>query len=205
MLAGWLYLAWHFDRERSFFRLVFIPVLLGWVLYRQFKEERNKWESLVLELRDGKLIRRLNKYPVLELMPNEVTAILESPRGMLIKTNNHLKRLFLSNRLSNYDAFRCQLISWAPAAKVTVWRPSSWNYVRNVIEVSACAFIFGGPLYLMYTSRPAVIFPLGIVLSLSMLAMILYVRNSPHVPTRAQKGLWVLLLLPILAVLVRLL
>src|SRR5713101_3332939 len=73
MLAGLLYLAWHFDKERSFFRLIFIPVLIGWLLYRQFKDERNKWESLVFEFRDSKLIRRLDKYAVLELVPNEVT------------------------------------------------------------------------------------------------------------------------------------
>jgi len=165
MLAGLLYLAWHFDREKSYFQLVFIPALICWFLYRQFKDERSKWESLVFEFRDGKLIRRLDKYPVLELVPNEVTAILESPRGIVIETNNHIKRLFLSNRLSDYGTFRSQLISWVPAAKVAVWHPSPWKYVRNVTEVLAGAWTFGGPLYLMYTSRHSVILPLGFALS----------------------------------------
>jgi len=38
----------------------------------------------------------------------------------------------------------------------------------------------------------------------SMLAMLLYVRNSPHMPIRAQKSIWFLLLLPILAMVSRL-
>src|SRR5579863_4587130 len=94
VLVGLLYLAWHFDKERRPVSLVVIPVVVGWVLYRQFKDERNKWESLVFEFRDGKLIRRLDKYPVLELMPNEVRAILESPRGIIIESTNRQKRMF---------------------------------------------------------------------------------------------------------------
>ncbi|HZV87702.1 MAG TPA: hypothetical protein VFF95_09155 [Candidatus Binatus sp.] len=205
LLAGFLYLAWHFDKDRSIFRLVFIPILIGSIVYRQFKDERNKWESLAFEFRDGKLIRKMDRYPLQELVPNEVTAILESPRGITIKTNNRLKSLFLSTRLSDYDAFRNQLISWAPGIEVTVWHPSSWSYVRNFLEILACAWTFGGPLYLMYTSRYAAILPLGIVLSLSMLALILYVRKSPQIPIRAQKTVWILLLLPILTTLSRLL
>jgi hypothetical protein len=205
LLAGFLYLAWHFDKDKSIFRLVSIPILIGWIVYRQFKDERNKWESLAFEFRDGKLIRKMDKYPLQELVPNEVTAILESPRGITIKTNNRLKSLFLSTRLSNYGAFRNQLISWAPGIEVTVWHHSPWNYVRNFLEILACAWTFGGPLYLMYTSRHAAILPLGIALSLSMLALILYVRKSPQIPIRAQKSLWILLLLPILTTLSRLL
>ena len=205
ILLGPLYLAWHFGRERSPFSLVFIPVLIAWLFYRQFKDERNKWQSLVLEFRDGKLLQRLDNYPVVELVPNEVKKILESPRGIIIVTNNRLKRLILSNRLSNYDAFRTQLISWAPAVKAAVWHRFSWDYILNFCGVLASLCVFGGPLYLMYTSRHAVILPLGIALSLSMLAMILYVRNSPSIPTRERKRLWFLVLLPIFAMLVRLL
>src|SRR5579859_462417 len=205
LLAGFFYLAWHFDKDRSLFRLVFIPILMGSIIYRQFKDERNKWESLTFQFRDGKLIRKMDKYPLQELVPNEVTAILESPRGITVKTNNRLKSLFLSTRLSNYGVFRNQLISWAPAIEVTVWHPTSWNYVRNFLEILACAWTFGGPLYLMYTSRHAAILPLGIALSLSMLALILYVRKSPQIPIRTQKFLCILPLLPLLATLSRLL
>jgi len=66
LLAVFLYLAWHFDRERSFFRLVFIPALNCWFFYRKFKDERNEWESLGFEFREGKLIRRLDEYPVVD-------------------------------------------------------------------------------------------------------------------------------------------
>ena len=39
--AGFFYLMWHFDRERSAFRFVFIPVLMAWLVYRQFKQQQN--------------------------------------------------------------------------------------------------------------------------------------------------------------------
>jgi len=206
LLAGFVYLDWHFvGREESpLFRLVFIVVLLGWLSYRQFRQQRNNWRSLEFDFRDGKLVRRLDKYPPFEFLPGEVSAIIESPKGITIKTNNRLRTLFISNRLSNYESFRIQLASWAPEAPVTKWTLSFWNYVRNICELLACAWVFGGPLYLMYTQRRAAILPLGIVLTFSMLAMLLYVRNSPHMPIRAQKGMWFLLLLPILAMVSRL-
>lgn len=204
LLAGLLYLAWQLDKERSLFRLVYIPVLIGWILSRQFKDQRDKWETLVLEFQDGKLIRRLDGYPVLELLPGDVKAIREFTHGIIIETNSRLTKLFISNRLSNYQAFRTQLNSWAPSARLAVWSASSWDYLRNVSEVLICACIFGGPLYLTYTSRQTLIVPLGIVLSVSMLAFILYFRNSPNIAISSRKGLWFLLLLPILAMYMRL-
>jgi cytochrome bd-type quinol oxidase subunit 1 len=202
--AGLLYLMWRFDKERDAFRLIFIPALVAWIVYRQFKDQRRNWQTLVFEFRDGKFIRRLDKYPTVELVPGEVTAILESPRGITIETNERVKRLFLSNKLSDYEGLRSRLLSWAPTVKVTSWRRSYWDYVRDFSEVLACLCVFGGPLYLMFTSFRAVILPLGLILSLAMLGMILHVRNSPDIPTRTKKLLWILLLLPILPMLLRL-
>jgi hypothetical protein len=202
--AGLFYLMWHFDRERSAFRFIFIPILIAWLAYRQFKEQQSNWRNLAFEFQDGKLIRRLDKYPTVGLMPSQVTAIIESPRGIIVETNERVKKLFLSNRLSDYAALRSRLLLWAPTVKVTSWERSKWGYIRDLSEVLACLCVFVGPLYLMYTPYRAVILPLGLILSLAMLGMILYVRNSPAIPTRAKKGLWILLLLPILTTLFRL-
>jgi hypothetical protein len=121
-----------------------------------------------------------------------------------VETNERLKKLFLSNKLSDYEGLRSRLLSWAPTVKVTSWRRSYWDYTRDFSEVLACLCVFGGPLYLMYTPNRAVILPLGLILSLATLGMILYVRNSPAIPTRTKKGLWILLLSPILVMLFRL-
>jgi hypothetical protein len=202
--AGFLYLAWHFDKRRITFLLVLIPILTVQTVYRRFKDEGDKWKSLVFEFRDGKLIRRLDKYPTVELAPSEVTAILESPQGIIVKTNKRSKVVFLSNKLVDYEMLRSRLLSWAPTVRVTGWRRSYWDYTRSLIEVLVCLCLFGGPLYLMYAPQHAIILPLGVVLSLAMLGMILHVRNSPQIPTSRKKGLWILVLLPIFAMLVRL-
>jgi len=109
LLIGFTYLLWHFDHPSSNVRLVFIPVLICWIAYRQFKEQQRNWESLEFDFRDGKLVRGLDKYPPLELMPNEVTAIVEYPKGIAVKTNKRRRTVFVSNRLSNFDSFRRQL------------------------------------------------------------------------------------------------
>ena len=202
--AALLYVTWHFDRQRDIVSLVLVPILSGHIAYRLLKNERDKWRSLVFEFRDGKLIRRLDKYPTVELAPSEVTAILESPRGITVKTNDRLKRLFLSNRLVDYETLRSRLLSWATGARVTSSPPSYRGYARGLIEMLICLCVFGGPLYLMYAPQHALILPLGVILSLAMLGMILYFRNSPQMPTSARKSVWVLLLLPILVLLVRL-
>jgi hypothetical protein len=204
LCAGFFYLMWYFDRERSAFRFVFIPVLMAWLVYRQIKQQQNNWQNLVFEFQGGKLIRRLDTYPTVELVPSEVTGIIESPRGITVETNERNKRLFLSNRLSDYEALRSRLLSWAPNVNVTNWRRSYWGSIRNLTEVLACLCVFGGPLYLIYTPYRAVILPLGLFLALATLGMILYVRNSPAIPTRSKNGLWILLLLPILVTLFRL-
>jgi hypothetical protein len=198
LLIGFTCLLWFFDTPRSMVRLVFIPVLICWIAYRQAKEEQRNWESLEFDFRDGKLVRSLDKYPPLEFMPSEVTAIVEYPKGIAVKTNDRRRTVFVSNRLSNFDPFRRQLESWAPAAPVTKWAPSPRYYAGAVCELLACAWVFGGPLYRMYTERRALILPLGIALALSMLGIIPHVRNSPHMPVRAQRGTWMLKLLPIL-------
>ena len=137
-------------------------------------------------------------------MPTEVTAILESPRGIIVETNERYKQLFLSNQLSGYEGLRSRLLLWAPNVKVSSWRRSYRGYVRNFGEVLACLCVFGGPLYLIYTPHRALILPFGVILTLAMLGMIVYVRNSPAIPTHTKKGLWILLLLPILGMLSRL-
>src|SRR5271156_838041 len=143
--AGWFYLMWHFDNDRGAF--IFIPVLTAWLVYRQFKDQRRNWQRLVFEFQDGKFIRRLDKYPTVELVPSEVTAILESPRGIIVETNERLRKLFLSNKLSDYEGLRSRLLSWAPTVEVTSWRRSYWDYIREVGEFLACLCVFGGPLY----------------------------------------------------------
>jgi hypothetical protein len=204
LLIGFGGLLWYLDNPRSIFRLVFIPVLICWIVYLQFKEQQRNWDSLEFDFRDGKLFRSLDKYPALELMPNEVTAIVEYPKGIAIKTKDRRRTVFVSNGLSNFDSFRRQLETWAPAAPVTQWAPSRGNYFRTASELLACAWVFGGPLYLMFTQQRALILPLGIALTLSMLGVILYFRNSPHIPVRTQKRMWFLVLLPILAMVFRL-
>jgi hypothetical protein len=204
LLIGFTCLLWYFDTPRFIFRLVFIPILICWIVYRQFKQQQRSWESMEFDFRDGKLMRSLDKYPPLEFMPNEITAIVEYSKGIAVKTNDRRRTVFVSRRLSDIDLYRLQLESWAPAAPATKWAPSAGHYVRAVCELVACAWAFGGPLYLMYTQQRALILPMGIALTLSMLGIILYIRNSPHMPVRAQIGMWLLMFLPILVVVSRL-
>lgn len=206
VLAGILFLEWHFDKERDPFTLLVFPILLSLALvYAQLREARKNWQFLAFEFRDDKLIRSLEKYPVVELVPSDVKGFLESPRGIHVETYNRHKRIFLSNKLSDYDELRNRLRSWAPAAMVTEWRPLSFGAkVLSALGVLACLCVFAGPLYLMYTTRREDILPLGIVFTLAMLGMILYVRNSPAIPVHRKMFLWLLLLLPILTILVRL-
>jgi hypothetical protein len=206
VVAGLLYLAWHFHR-RSFSDVAMIAVFgIGVPIYSGLKGGRSRWESLEIEFRDGKLIRRLGQYPVLELVPNDVTAIVELARGITIETNGRLNGLFISNGLSNFDTFKSQLISWVSAGKGSVPQPSPWRYLRNFCESLALTLILsGGPLYLWYTNRRAVILPLGIVLSLSAFPIVLYFRNSPNTPIRGRNAFWFLVWMPILMMLLRLL
>jgi hypothetical protein len=204
LLVGFMCLLWHFEGPRSFVLLVLIPVLTCWIAYHQVKEQQRNWESLEFDFRDGKLVRRLDKYPPLEFMPDEVTEIVEYPKGIAVKTINRQRTMSISNGLSDFASFRQQLEAWAPDAPVTKWAASPRDYVRVACELLACAWVFGGPLYLMFTRQQKLILPVGLALTFSMLGMILYVRKSPHLPTRARIGMWFLLLLPILGMVYRL-
>jgi hypothetical protein len=56
----------------------------------------------------------IDKYPTVELVPSEVTAILESPRGIKVETNERLKKLFLPNKLSDCEGFAADCFCGVP-------------------------------------------------------------------------------------------
>lgn len=199
-------LLWRFgQRSADIPGLVVGFVVAPWAFYRQVEAQRRNWNSFQLVFRDGKLVRIMDGYPPVELAPNEIKAIVESPRGIEVRPDNRLRLIFASSSLSNYDSFRQRLASWASHAPISEKIRSPRDYLRNGLEWLACAWVFGGPLYLLSTNHREAIFPLGIVLSLSMLAMILYVRNSPNLPISVRGKMWFLLLLPTMITLSRLL
>lgn len=204
MLAGIWYLDGRFESKHRLFDFVFLPLMLVWVSYRSIQRERRKWDALVLELSDACLIRRLPDFPPLDMVPNAVTTIVESSRGINIQTNSRLKTLFVSNGLLDYDDFRSRLAAWAPTARVVQATPSVRASITAVASVLWCILMFGGPLYLMYTPYRELVLPLGIGLVIGLVATILYYQGSPNMPSSAKYGLWVLLLLPLLAIITRL-
>jgi hypothetical protein len=204
LLAGVWYLDARLDKGRKFFHFVGMPAIVGWVTYRQFQRERKKWDSLVLEFRNDKLIRTLPDFPVLEIAPSDVTTIVESSAGIWIRTNSRRKALAVSRDLLDYDDFRSRLAAWAPMAKVVQPSPSSRTFIMGIVSVLWCVLIFGGPLYLMYTPHHELILPLGVGLCIGMVGTIWYYHRSTDMPTSFQKRSWILLLLPLIATIYRL-
>jgi hypothetical protein len=204
LLAAVWYLDARLDKRRDLFDFVGLPAIVGWVSYRQIQRARKKWTSLVLELRSDRLIRTLPDFPVLEIAPSDVTTMVESSRGIIVRTDSRRKTLAVSTDLLEYDDFRNRLAAWAPMAKVVRASRSSRTYIMTIASVLWCVLIFGGPLYLIYTPHHALILPLGTAIFIGMAAAILYYQDSPEMPTSFRKTSWILLLLPLFATISRL-
>jgi hypothetical protein len=138
----------------------------------------------------------LPDFPLLEIAASDVTTIVESSVGIIIRTNTRRKVLIVSKDLLDYDDFRNRLAAWAPMAKVEQRSPFSRTSLMGIVSMLWCAVIFGGPLYLMYTPHHELILPLGIGLFIGMAAMLWYSNGSPYIPTSMRRTIWLLLLLP---------
>jgi len=190
--------------RRDIFEFIFLPFILVVVSYQSIKRERAKWNSLVLEFRGEILVRSLADYPPLEISPNDVATITELSHGIGIRTNSRLKSLWVNKELHDYDDFREQLRAWVPTAKVVQGTRS----VRSLLAATAaglwCLAIFGGPLYLMYTPHRELVLPLGLGVTAGMAATLLYNWRSANIPISTKYTMWILLLLPLLAMYTRL-
>lgn len=199
---------WYLQRAqpRDRFDLLFFPVLFVWIVYSSIRREQEKWNSLTLEIRDDTLVRTLPNYPVLEIVPSEVTRIIESRHGLMIKTNSRLRFLFVHHALLGYDDFRCRVATWAQALTIETVQEnrSILAIARSWLGVAACICLFGGPLYMMYTPYQWLIRPLGVCLVIAFAAMIFYYWRSPIMPKSFRYTAWILVALPLTAMIIRL-
>ena len=205
MIACIWYLDGRATPRRDLFDFVGTPAILAWTIYRWIQSEREKWDTLLLEFRDGTLVRRLPDFPTLEIAPGEVTKIVESTHGIMIKTSSRRKFLLVSRWLLDYDDFRSRLAVWAPSTEIVRAAPSIPAFIKSSVSVVMCIALFGGPLYLMYTPYHKLIVPLGLGLVVGLAAMTLYYYRSPNVPISFRKAGWILPALPLLAMISRLL
>ncbi len=203
-------LVWHFDGrlhpDRNVFDFIGLPMILVWSTYSSIKRARRGWESLRVEFRMGRLIRKRRGYPELELAPGDVTRIAGSAKGMLIQTKSYFKRLFISKHLVDYEEFRANLSAWAPEVGIVPAARSLWSGILSVASVLGCMCLFGfGPLYLMGTPHREWVAPLGIGLCVANMALILVLMwRSPEMPSHFRYTAWILPALPLLAMFVRL-
>lgn len=160
-------------------------------------------DALTLEFSHGNLVRALPNFDPLEIAPREVTRIVESTRGITIETNSLFKVLFVDRGLADYDDFRSKLALWASQAHGPSSTPSILAVIKKVASYLVCVIFGAGPLYLMYTTETKLVLPLCIVLTAAFAAMIGYCQRSPYFPISLRRRAWILLAMPLLALIYR--
>ena len=193
---------WFFDGHRrpnrDFFDFIGLPLILAFVTYQSIGRERAKWKALVFELRSDRLMRILPDHTPIEVMRNEVTAVVESSKGLVIKTSSRQKNLFVSSGLVDYSEFRDRLSAWVP---VTSFVPEKGSIMRVFFRVLFCfVFVlaaFGTPLYLTLATPGRVVIPLSLASFGIVLTMMVYARRSPHFPISLRNRVWFLLVIPL--------
>jgi hypothetical protein len=124
-----------------------------------------------------RLLRVIPGHPLLEINQGEITSIIESSKGLFIKTASRKKALFVSSGLVDYPDFRGRLEGLVPRIHIFKQTESHpiFAYVRRVFFCFALAFAaFGLPLYATSFSRwqiilPASLFSLTVVFSYALL------------------------------------
>ena len=186
----------HFDPKYDLVGVV-VGIVSAWFLESMNRRKnRQQWESLVVELRTDRLIRRLEGFPTLEIAPSEITGIVESRSGFVVKTNTRMKSVPIPSALTDYEDLRSRLKMWAPAA-VIEHRSVSSTALTILFCLGFLAIAFGIPVYVIQTSHREWVIPLSLLSFTTLLVAILYYRKSPHWPASARWSAWILLLIPL--------
>jgi nitrogen fixation-related uncharacterized protein len=165
-----------------------LPVV-GWLLVRQIKRYRKSWESFQLIVGPDFIRREQAGYPPLEIRREEVRGIFEGARsGLVVRTMQIHKMLFVPKDLEGYEELRAQLQQWRPLEPATQQR-LYWLVTAG----AALAFVlahFGT----QYLKDPGLLILLHLIAAIGFLWTFVEMRRSPQFDDRTRRHAWVLLL-----------
>ena len=104
----------------------FVALLLGLGVRKAIRQQKEVWSSVEIRMDDGAIGRAQLRIPEILLRREDVTAVVESPRGLVVKTTDRFRSLFIPRLLDprDYAEIREDLATWVPiktAGSGAIW------------------------------------------------------------------------------------
>lgn len=171
---------------------IFIGLRLG------IKNNNDAIRSYRIELLEDSIKKYQKNTPVIEISKSEIKTITEViKKGLIIKTDNVNKYIYIPVGLEGYENLKESLSQWVEIKSIN----KSSNQL--LLIVAALGVVVGFAVIMLCNSAYIVI-PVGIVLSTVLIWSNYKVKTNPHVDARLKKNLFITLF-PITFIIIRIL
>ena len=168
-----------------------VLVLCTWLATRS---TRRTWKSFRIEMTPESLRRVQNRLPDISIERSEVVNVEEmAGRGMVVRTADSEKFIFVPTAIEDYKEVREELGTWAPLVRLsagTTWR-------RQWMGVTAAMLMVGWMVATMVSRSVVFVVPSAFGICVFLLWAFMAAQRSLHLAPGAKKGMW-LVLFPIL-------
>ncbi|MBP2655176.1 MAG: hypothetical protein H6Q73_2745 [Firmicutes bacterium] len=179
-----------------------IPILLvlvGIGLYKGIRKgierEREGWLTYQLVFDNDVITKKQAYLPDVEIRRDQVVSIQEkSSKGMVIKTKNKYKFIFIPASLEEYDEVKKCLSDWQEFESLP--RQASQIFLL----VLACLGTAMALVITLVSENRLIVLPMGVLFCICMVWCIIKIRHNPYVDVRIKRNCWLILFLMILVV-----
>jgi hypothetical protein len=177
--------------------IIIALVAVAFGIWWSLKMQKESWMSFSVEVAEEKIIRKQKNRPDIEIKASEIIKNQETSKGLIIRTQDKQKCLFIPKVLVGYEEVRATLNSWhsIEASPVTTKNMNVKNMTAAWLTLVALAIIFlsHNKLLVLVVS---VLFVSGLIWSL------IAVQRNSHIDKRVKLLSW-FVLLPVFSVIIK--
>ncbi len=174
--------------------LIVIAVIIGLTFGNKINNDA--LTSYRIELYENKIIKYQKNIPTIEIEPFEVISLTEyKNKGIMINTENKAKYILIPVFTEDYSEIKESLSVWM---SIKESKSKNEHLLRNIAGIGTAI----GFLVVMLCEYPYIVFPVGVIMIVTLIWSIATILRNPHIDKRLKKNT-LFVILPILAILAR--
>ena len=169
------------------FSLLLIAGLLAFSIFRAMRRQFASLRTLTLEVDGNVLSRRKSALGDLDIRRDEIGAILETRQGLLVRTIDHGRQIFVSALLEGFDELRGTIVTWhAP-------QPAPISMRRGFV-IFTIVLVLATFMTMAASMNPWIVVPSGSALAALLLYSLIAIRRRSKMDPRVRRLAWMVAL-----------